>query len=87
MTREKTTERFNFGFVQNQLICEQDSVGRNKPVCTNQDQAADQVQKDSEKLGRQLSEYRTKLAESWFQKLLTSASDKAVWKPVLRSFS
>ena len=50
-------------------------------------QAADQVQKNSEKFGRQLGECRADLAKSWFEKPPTTVSDKTVFKPVTRSFS
>lgn len=39
-------------------------------------QAADQVQQNSEKFGRQLDKCRSELEKAWFEKLLSSASDQ-----------
>ena len=39
-------------------------------------QAADQVQQNSEKFGRQLDKCRSELEKDWFEKLLSSASDQ-----------
>ena len=50
-------------------------------------QAADQVQQNSEKFGRQLDMCRTELEKSWFEKLLSSASDQIGWKTAIRSVS
>ena len=50
-------------------------------------QAADQVQQNSEKFGRQLDLCRSELEKSWFEKLLSSASDQIGWEAATRSVS
>ena len=50
-------------------------------------QAADQVQQNSEKFGRQLDGCRAEFEKSWFEKLLSSASDQFGWKVATRSVS
>ncbi|MEC7997681.1 MAG: hypothetical protein VX166_07825 [Pseudomonadota bacterium] len=50
-------------------------------------QAADQVQQSSEKFSRQLDMCRSEFEKSWFEKLLSSASDQIGWEPAIRSIS
>ncbi|MEC8471941.1 MAG: hypothetical protein VXY98_04350, partial [Pseudomonadota bacterium] len=49
--------------------------------------AADQVQQSSEKFSRQLDMCRSEFEKSWFEKLLSSASDQIGWEPAIRSIS
>ena len=50
-------------------------------------QAADQVQQNSEKFGRQLDGCRAEFEKSWFEKLLSSSSEQIGWKAAMRSMS
>ena len=50
-------------------------------------QAADQVQQNSEKFGRQLDGCRAEFEKGWFEKLLSSASDQTGLKVATRSVS
>jgi len=50
-------------------------------------QAADQVQQNSEKFGRQLDLCRSELGKSRFEKLLSSARDQNGWEAAKRSVS
>ncbi len=49
--------------------------------------AADQVQQNSEKFGRQLDGCRAEFEKGWFEKLLSSASDQTGLKVATRSVS
>ena len=50
-------------------------------------QTADQVQQKPEKFSRQLDLCRLELEKSWFEKLLSSASDQIGWEAAIRSIS
>ena len=50
-------------------------------------QAADQVQQNSEKFGRQLDRCHAEFEKGWFEKLLSSASDHIGWEAATRSVS
>ena len=50
-------------------------------------QAADQVQQNSEKFGRQLDLCRSESEKSWLEKLLSSASYQIGWEAATRSVS
>ena len=50
-------------------------------------QAADQVQQNSEKFSRQSDLCHSELEKSWFEKLLSPASDQIGWEAAIRSVS
>ncbi len=50
-------------------------------------QAADQVQQNSEKFGRQLDLWRSELEKSWFEKLPSLASGQIGWGAAIRRVS